>query len=81
MIYQVKCITQATYRNNSRGFILRERPGNYSLRIRAYTEGGHGAYSHLVYFKIEESSSNSASIIVTLFFIFFVVSVHVNTNI
>lgn len=77
MILQIKCITHTRYKNNGKKYTLNDRPGNYSLMIRAFTEAGYGNYSQPVYFKIEESSSNSTSIIVTILMALFVVSVSV----
>ncbi|RUS81968.1 hypothetical protein EGW08_010266 [Elysia chlorotica] len=55
------CISRETYKNNSGGYRLENlKPGNYSLRIQVFTEGGRGPMSQKILFYIEAFKDNKS---------------------
>nr|ANZ55075.1 insulin receptor 1b [Pyrrhocoris apterus]QIS94310.1 insulin receptor 1b [Pyrrhocoris apterus] len=62
----VECTTRKEFVNSGNVYHLKKLgPGNYSLRIRASSLAGHGAYTPYTYFVIEEDSSFATFYIVS----------------
>jgi len=62
----VVCITRRDFTNAGNSYILKDLPaGNYSVKIRATSLAGYGAYTEVKYFYIEEYGTLST------FWIFF----------
>nr|AVT56266.1 insulin receptor 1 [Jadera sanguinolenta] len=63
----VECITRKEFVEAGHTYVLKNlHPGNYSLRIRASSLSGVGAYTTYKYFVIEEDSSVSPFFIISI---------------
>lgn len=70
------CITRRDFTNGGKSYLLKDLPaGNYSVKVRATSLAGNGAYTELKYFSIEEYRKfNTVSIILsTSFCVLFVI--------
>ncbi|EFN89247.1 Insulin-like receptor [Harpegnathos saltator] len=77
----VVCITRRDFTNAGNSYVLKDLPaGNYSIKVRATSLAGNGAYSELRIFYIEEYgtiSSTSWILLVVFCIIFILVSMGV----
>lgn len=56
----VVCITRRDFTKAGNSYVLKELPaGNYSVKVRATSLAGYGAYTHVKYFYIEERNTLS----------------------
>lgn len=54
----VVCITRRDFTKAGNSYVLKELPaGNYSVKVRATSLAGNGAYTHVKYFYIEERNT------------------------
>ncbi|CAD1479730.1 unnamed protein product, partial [Heterotrigona itama] len=61
----VVCITRRDFTKAGNSYVLKELPvGNYSVKVRATSLAGYGAYTHVKYFYIDETNGASASWII-----------------
>lgn len=52
------CITRRDFTKAGNSYVLKELPaGNYSVKVRATSLAGNGAYTHVKYFYIEERNT------------------------
>ncbi|XP_024944809.1 insulin-like receptor isoform X2 [Cephus cinctus] len=55
----VVCITRRDFVNGGKSYLLKDLPpGNYSIKVRATSLAGNGAYTEVKYFYIEEYSTS-----------------------
>lgn len=70
----VVCITRRDFTNAGNSYLLKDLPaGNYSVKVRATSLAGNGAYTELQYFYIEEYGTISTFWILCLSLLFIVV--------
>ncbi|KAK3762671.1 hypothetical protein RRG08_059018 [Elysia crispata] len=79
------CISREAYKNNSGGYRLDNlEPGNYSLRIQVFTEGGKGPMSQKILFYIDafkedESGWNEGTVLAIIFAVIFFLVIVLST--